>query len=269
MTWNTMRGIALTLPAISFLVVTVCSAQTLETETARPLPKGTWEVASAYEYQYSSEGSEVGVPFGIEYGATRAIDILVEPVFYTAIDPVDSGPGPHATGIGDLELTVSGLIRGERTSAPAIALAGEVKLPTAQNTLIGTGRTDVAGYVILSKRFGSLDTHANLSYTVIGQPAGVQLNNTYGFAVAGMYRSSGPLTVFGEVLGSSAASPESDAPNGSIPSNAVAIEAPGAELVGTLGVGTNVRPDLFASLSVSYDNNNAVLFRPGLVFTFE
>ncbi len=35
----------------------------------------------------------------------------------------------------------------------------------AQNTAIGTGKTDVAGYLILSKRFGDLDVSLDGSYT--------------------------------------------------------------------------------------------------------
>lgn len=44
----------------------------------------------------------------------------------------------------------------------AAAFAAELKFPTAKSRLIGTGQTDRAGYLILRKRFGALDTHLNL-----------------------------------------------------------------------------------------------------------
>jgi len=245
-------------------------AQTLETETAHFAPRGALDTASAFEYQFSSSGSESAFPVAFEYGLNDRFELMLEPVLYTAIDPSDSGPGEHATGFGDVEATLSYLLSAEREHAPAFALAGELKAPSARNDLIGTGHTDYTGYLIASKRFGGFDTHANLSYAVIGHPADVQLNNVFGFALAGEYRTGGALAYFGEVLGNTAASPEGDSAEGSTGGgNAVVAEAPGGEIVGTLGAGVFVRQSCFVSLSVSYDNNQAVLLRPGLVFRFE
>ena len=63
-----------------------------------------------------------------------------------------------------------------QAGVPALALAGEVKFPTARNTLIGTGKADIAAYLIGSKRWGRLDTHANVSYSVVGQRASIGLS---------------------------------------------------------------------------------------------
>ncbi|HKW13464.1 MAG TPA: transporter [Candidatus Krumholzibacteria bacterium] len=254
---------------LSTFAVRPSRAQTLETETARFPPRGAWDFGSAFEYQFSSSGSETAFPVALEYGLNERFELMLEPVLYTAIDPSDSGPGEHATGFGDVEATLSYLLANEGARAPALALAGEVKAPSARNDLIGTGHTDITGYLILSKRLGGLDTHANLSYTVLGHPADVPLNNIFGFALAGEYRSGARLGFFGEVLGNTAASPEGDSAEGSTGGeNAVVAEAPGGELVGTLGAGVFVHSNFFVSLAVSYDNNQAVLLRPGFVVRF-
>ncbi len=59
----------------------------LETETARPLGRGVFEVSGNFEYQTSSEGREAAVPFAAEYGLTDRLELLVEPVAWTAIRP--------------------------------------------------------------------------------------------------------------------------------------------------------------------------------------
>src|SRR6185312_9516855 len=104
---------------------------------------------------------------------------------YTAIRPK---VGAHATGGGDLEVTATYLVRHETSRGPAIALAGEIKFPTAENSLIGTGKADYTGYLIGSKQFNRLDTHGNLGYTIVGHPADTQLNNIWNFALAWEYR---------------------------------------------------------------------------------
>src|SRR5262249_33475463 len=127
----------------------------------------------------------------------------------------------------------------------------------------------VTGYLIASRRFGKLDTHFNASYAFIGQPANVKLNNVFGAAIACVYEASEIVTYFGEVLANTAASSEGDAaPPGAV-ANPVAVEASGAEIVGTLGIGASIKRGRFVTLSISLDNNAAVMVRPGLVLTFK
>jgi hypothetical protein len=109
--------------------------QPLETETARQPQAGSFEVQTAFEYQTSKEGTERALPFAFEYGVTDRLALTVEPVFYTAIRPKQ---GQRATGLGDLEITLSYLSERERGRLPALAVAGEVKAPAARNILIGT-----------------------------------------------------------------------------------------------------------------------------------
>lgn len=234
------------------------NAQILETETARPIGKGAFEASGNFEYQFAPDGREAAIPFAVEYGVSSRLELLVEPVAYTSIRPK---VGPRATGVGDLEVTVTYLARRE-TRWPAIAFAGEVKFPTAHNNLIGTGRTDFAGYLIASKLFGRLDTHANLGYTIVGRPAGAQLKNIFNFALGGELHLNPRTSLFGEVLANTASSSAGE-PVAGTPPGATIPEAPTGEIVGSIGLARAVVPWLRMSAGVSVDNNGAVLFRPG------
>jgi hypothetical protein len=241
------------------MVPLLCNAQILETETARPLGRGGLELGTNFEYQTSSEGHETALPFALEYGFTERLEVLVEPVAYTAIRPKAGG---SATGVGDLEVTLTYLARRETGGTPALALAGEIKLPTARNSLIGTGRTDVAGYLIASKRMGRFDTHANVGYTIVGRPAGAQLKNIFNFALATQMSLGHSNELFGEILANTASSSAGE-PTGPVPPGGVIAEAPAGEIVGSVGIARYVTPSLRLSLGLSLDNNGAFMFRPG------
>jgi len=145
------------------------ASQPLETETARLPAAGSFVMESTAEYQSSDEGTESALPFAFEYGLTDRLELLVEPVAYTRISPKGA---PGASGIGDIETTLTYRFHDESEHAPALAMALEVKIPTAHDELIGTGKTDYAGYLIASKRVGRTDLHFNLSYAAVGQANG-------------------------------------------------------------------------------------------------
>ena len=235
----------------------VAAAQNLETETARLLPAGWWKIGNAFEFQTSTEGKEAATPFAVEYGLTDNLELLVEPVPYTTIHPKI---GRRATGFGDVEATLTQRFRQETPSAPALAVAAEVKIPTARDSLIGSREPDYTGYLIASKRFGRWDTHVNVAYTVVGSPPGIRLDNLVSFAIAGVYRPNPRLQLFGEVLGNTAATAHAE--------SAAVPEATGGELVGTVGAGRQVGSGLLLYFAVSYDNNSALLLRPGFTLRF-
>lgn len=259
------RSLAPVLVALGAVSIPVVSrAQILETETARMVGKGVLEIGTNFEYQTSSEGYEAALPFALEYGLTNRLEFLIEPVAYTAIRPKI---GSRAAGVGDLEATLTFLARRETHGVPALALAGEVKVPTARNTLIGTGKTDYAAYLIASKRFGRLDTHGNVGYTIVGRPAGSQVTNIFNFAL-GWELGLGRMSEFyGEVLANTASVSTPEGTSIDLPGT-VTPEAPGGEIVACLGVARFVASGLRLSLGVSMDNNGAVLLRPGMTFRF-
>ncbi len=242
--------------------VNIAAQQPLETETARLPFARAMLIGTTLEYQSSPQGSEIAFPFAFEYGLTRRLAVLVEPVFYTGINPAGKR---GARGPGDLEATVQFLAREERGWAPAIALSAEVKIPTARNRLIGTGKADFTPYVIASKRFGAsgrFDAHANVGYSFLGQPAGVTVQNTLNLALALETHLTPRWDLLGEVLSTTAAT----AGEGGGENSTTSPEIAGAEQVGMLGARYLMRPGLWLSFGVTYDNTRAVLFRPGLTF---
>ncbi len=250
-------------PLLRFALVTIvvlCAprivgAQALETETARVLPSGMLEAGAGVEVQGSSEGTETAGPLFVELGIADRFELVVEQVAFTAIRPT---PGMSATGIGDLELTLVGLAAKERRVLPAIALAGEIKVPLAKNAEIGTGEYDYTGYLVLSKRFGRADVHANLGYTLLGAPPDTKVNNLINYALAMTYRATEQLEPFAEIYGNTTSSAK--AVNGGM----VNPEFAGGELVGVAGLSYRPRTWAKLSLGVSLDNNLAVLVHPGI-----
>ncbi len=246
-------------------------AQMIETETARLPAKSAGSVGAAGEFQSSAAGTESALPAVFDYGLINNLEIAVEPVAYTAIRP---DTGSAATGIGDIESTLTWRFGQEHGHAPALATAFEVKFPTATNEQIGTGKTDFAGYFIMSKRFGKVDTHYNVSYTVVGAPSGVQVNNTYGAAFAAVGQVNERVQIFGEVYGNSSATAGSETADtgGSAPGgegSGVTAELTRSEVVGSFGAAGNVRPNASLYGSVGYDNQHAVQVRFGFTITFK
>ena len=239
------------------------AGQPLETETARLLPRGAFKVESTFEFQTSPDGQEKSLPLALEYGLLDRLELLVEPVFYTAISP---DTGRSATGMGDLEATLTCLFLRESSARPAFAIAMEVKIPTAHDNLIGTGKTDYTPFIIASKQLGRFDTHVNLGYTFVGQPPGPKLKNTIDYAVAGEYRFNEKWVVVGEVTGNSSSLTGAETSDGN--ESNVIPEASGGERIALVGARYYVRPEMFFSLGASYDNSRALLLRPGFTFRF-
>ncbi len=238
-------------------------AQILETETARPLRAGQLEIGAGYEFQHSREGNETAVPFAFELGLTNRLGLLVEPVPYTAIRPEI---GPSATGPGDLEITVSYLLRRESERMPALALAAEEKVPTARNTLIGTGKADHTAYIIASKLLGRFDTHANFGYTIVGSPRGQTLSNRIMGALATEFAVTRGTSLYGEVLASTSAGGGEGAP--AVPGAPVAPETSGDEIFGTIGISHSFIAGSRFSFGLTRDNVGAMQIRPGITLWF-
>ena len=256
----------------------------LETETARLLKAGALKVESSVEYQTSPEGFEVDVPLAFEYGITDYLELLVEPTVFSNIRP-EIGRKVH--GVGDLEITLSWLFFEERPLIPALALAGEVKVPTASDVAIGTGETDYSPFLIASKRFGKWDTHLNFGYAILGEPPGVSLNDIFTYAAAAEYHVTPRWDLVAEVVGNTSSSPTTTQPTAQPPDapgagegggegpgnpgseNTLVPEAAGNEIVGLVGARFRVLPNLIISAGLAYDNNHALLFRPGVTYRFD
>lgn len=227
-------------------------AQVLETEESKPLLPGQFEIGTGLEYQTSVEGTETALPLAIEYGLSKRFTLLIEPVAFTNIQPK---VGEGAKGIGELELTLFYQIMTEKKWLPATSISAEVKIPTAKDSLIGTGKIDYTPFLLMSKNIGKFFASMNLSYTFLVKPEGVEVRNLFNYAIGTIFRASAKSILFGEMYGN-AAGVEG-------PDNA-SSEISGGELVVAGGYGYYLNKELRLSFGVSYDNNNAVLYRPGI-----
>lgn len=242
-------------------------SQVLETEESKPLLPHQFEVGTGLEFQVSKEGTENALPLAIEYGLSKKFTLLVEPVGFTSIMPKYSS---HAKGIGDLEVTLFYQICSEKKVLPSISVSGEVKIPTTKNTLIGTGKTDYTPFLIMSKTTGKFFTSLNLSYTFLGKPSGVDVSNLLNYAIGTIFTPSPKSIFFAEFYGNTSSVGGAEIPEGTLITNPNKNlqEISGGEKVGAFGYGYYLKKDLLLSLGVSYDNNNAILFRPGIEWKF-
>jgi hypothetical protein len=245
----------------------IVKAQALETEESKPLLPGQVEMGTGLEFQTSKEGTENALPLAFEFGLSKKFTLLVEPVAFTNISPK---VGPHVTGIGDLEITLFYQFMSEEKAPFSLSLSGEVKLPTAKNRLIGTGKTDYTPFLILTKTTGKFFTSINLSYTFLGKPPGVQATDLFNYAIGTIYNATPKWILFAEVYGNTSATGGIETPEGSavVNPNVNTAELAGGETVGAAGFGYYPKTELMLSFGVSYDNNKAVLFRPGIEWKF-
>ena len=240
-------------------------AQVLETEESKPLLPGQFALGTGLEFQTSGEGTETALPLAVEYGLSKKFTLLVEPVAFTKIN---SKTGIDAFGIGDIEVTLFYQIVSEKKILPSISVSGEIKIPTAQNTLIGTGKTDYTPFLIMSKKIGKFYTSLNLSYTFLGKPEGVTVNNLFNYAIGTIFIASPRSIIFAEFYGNTSAF-GGEAPEG-IPTDPAlnTSELSGGENVGSIGYGFYLKKELLLSFGVSYDNNHSIMFRPGIEWKF-
>jgi len=221
------------------------------------------EIGAGYEFQHSREGDEVAIPLAFELGLTNRLGLLVEPVPYTAIRPE---VGTSATGPGDLEVTLSFLARHESARMPALALAVEEKIPTARNSLIGTGKADHAAYIIGSKRLNRFDVHANFGYTIVGSPKSQSLSNRVMGALASEFTVTPSTILYGEVLASTSAGGGEGTP--APPGTAAAPEVSGDEILATVGVAHSFDGRARYSIEITRDHVGAIPVRPGITLWF-
>jgi hypothetical protein len=111
---------------------------------------------------------------------------------------------------------------------------------------------------VASKKFGDLDVHANIGYTIVGSPRGTKFDNTFNFALAAVYPICEEFDLVGELLGVTSSGGEGGGSS----------EAAGGESQIFLGGRWHARPNVVLGGGVGYDNNNAVLIRVGLSVKF-
>jgi hypothetical protein len=253
---------------VTFAGASIRGDLAMETETARVLAPGHFEIGTAFEFQTSSNGEEFALPMAIEFGVFHHLEVLIEPVPFTSIRPASGG---SATGLGDLETTLTYLVVEEQKYVPALAIAGEIKFPTAGNRQIGSGEYDYRIYAIASKRLGNVDVHFNFGYSIIGAPPGVSTKNPIDAELGAEWFVHPKFDLFAEInyVGSSSSNGgEGTVPAADSADSGVTPEIAAEELVASAGVRTHLARHVDAFGSFSYDNNDAKLFRTGLTIKY-
>ncbi|MDD3044107.1 MAG: hypothetical protein PHF33_01440 [Candidatus Delongbacteria bacterium] len=245
-----------------FTVLVCCTfsafGQVLETESAYLPDKHSFGTMASFEYQFSADGKGMAVPLELSYSILDNLEILVQPTIFAAVFPSN---GERVNGLGDIEASLTCNFNHEKIYLPAFSFAGEVKLPTARNILIGTGKTDWTLYGIATKNFGPVEIDGNVTYTFMGSPEGVHLDNTVGGSLAAEWEVTPVLRLLGEAFANSAALPESASTDAE---SKITPEAGSAEFFGTVGAAYQLNSKLEVSVGINYGSSNSILLIAGV-----
>jgi Putative MetA-pathway of phenol degradation len=156
-------------------------------------------IGSAFEFEIDSEESQYGFPFLIEYGVNESWTLAVEPD-YLVIDPAE---GPSSSGFDDLETSVVYEFVRERRNRPAFASELLIKWPTATHDSLGSGEIDYSLALIVSKEFVRFEVDAEVLYTFVGDPTGMQYDDALEISIAGDWHMNRTIDLLTEVVTSS------------------------------------------------------------------
>ena len=257
------RAIPLNLIILATLFSCHLHAQILQTEDAIPLDPKQIHIETSGGFQTEADSKEYNWYAEVEYRLSKRFMLLVEPALISSIHP-DSGTS--ATGFGDIETILFVRLTQEKKVLPFMSLAMEMKIPTAQNPMIGTGKLDFSPFFVANKTTGKFFTSINLGYTFIGKPDSVLANNFFNYGIASIFTFAHESLLFAEVYGNTASVdpdryPEIVLPHSTIQENSEFGEG---EIVFSLGYGYEFQNGWLLSGSVSYSNTNALLLRAGI-----
>ena len=222
----------------------------LETETAELGKKGEGLFSFSVQFERDKDGSTTQFTLTqLEYALSDRAEILIEPFFQEWDQPKGA---KRFHGAGDLEITPSYMIVLEKPYVPAIVLAFKLKVPTARNRDIGTGKYDYLPYVIFGKTYGKWVFNANIGYNFITSPSKTEhLNNQFIYDFSVERKITDKWSIFAEVFANS--SPASG-DRGTF-SGAIATEY-------------SFHEHFNAFVSVGYDTNHLFNVRPGFNIPF-
>ena len=130
----------------------------------------------------------------VPYMRVRSAGLILTGIDSTPVPVFGPLPGPRRTisGLGDLTLGAAYTL----PSGPGgleVELSGRVKLPTASNDLLSSGKTDYSAGLQLTKAIGRVAPFVSTTYRVLGDTRSLHLKD--GFAA-----SAGASAIFGSVV---------------------------------------------------------------------
>src|SRR5436190_14424680 len=189
------------LASIFYFAATPAKADlVLETETAQIGMKGHGNLSNALQVERDKDGKTYLTETQFEYGINDRTELLVEPFFYEKQMPKG---GDSTSGVGDVEVTLSYMIVTETANRPAILLAQKVKIPTATNRDIGTGKADFTSYAIIGKTWGPVELNINLGWEFVGKVSSAELKDQFIWDASLNFPVADRTTLFTEVFGNS------------------------------------------------------------------
>src|SRR5215475_14804210 len=129
---------------------------------------GTLQLEYGYNANFHAPGISVAqdTPLALRFAANSRF--LLELDSDLVISQSLPG-GLRATGYGDMQLGIQGVLEHEKESRPGISVAYYVKLPTASSSKgLGTGRVDQNFVALVSKKFGQNVVDFNAIYLLAG-----------------------------------------------------------------------------------------------------
>jgi hypothetical protein len=168
--------------------------------------EGNWVMENAAQLEEDGDGKIWTVELGLQYAPVDRVQLLLEPVLWEWDQPKD---GENVDGVGDTDFTVAYQVIEDEDAWPALVFAGKVKIPTADNREIGTGKADYSAIVILGKEFGELDLNLELEYATYGDDTDDQC--LYSFSAD--YGLTENFSVYAEVFGETAPSDDEGGSN--------------------------------------------------------
>lgn len=140
--------------------------------------------------------------FGDDYDVFAAVPLL----------HLSDNFGADETGLGDIIVRVSRSNLYHNTDGLTFGASVSIKLPTADESKnLGSGETDIGGFVNLRKQWLSFDTTVGVGYLVVGDPAGTDYNNVTFVSIA-ISKQLSRGGVFASLDGRSAVITGTDAP---------------------------------------------------------
>ncbi len=197
-----IRRFVLPISLVTSFAATTWADTVLETETAELGKKGEGLISNSVQFEREKDGSRTAFTlFQFEYALTDRAEILLEPFFQEWDNPKD---GKSFHGAGDFEVTPSYMVVLEKQYVPAIVLAFKLKVPTARNRDIGTGKYDYLPYVIFGKTIGKWVFNANVGYNFITSPSKDEhLSNQFIYDFSVERKITDKWSVFAEVFANS------------------------------------------------------------------
>ncbi len=195
---------ASTTALLSLLLLTACTSTA--GQGARPTPQrprishnthttaqGTLELEAGLEVD---PGDFWDTPMLLKYGITPQTE------FVFGGSPIRHVDSPDDTGIGDVVFGVRHRLVDETADDPAIAVATQIKLPTADaDKGLGSGETDVFFSIAGEKQIQDVRAVAFYRLGLLGSPTGDGNDLRHDLAAVGTVALGQGLNVYGELAG--------------------------------------------------------------------